>query len=277
MESKFRKLVKRLRSAMVSHPDSARFESTENILDKYIMAMPSDQNALDIFKDEWFSKLPDPNLKAGTLLLFDDPRLKWFLDQLGEVENKSALELGPLEAGHTYILEHAGAASILSIEASTRAYLKCLIIKEALQLKRARFLCGNFVEYLRNSKQEFDFCVASGVLYHMTNPIELIALLSRVTGYLYLWTHYCDPESTDYLSSSEADHEGFHHTLYRKPYGETVSTTSFCGGGNPYSNWLTEEDLFNGLKFFGFKEIRIGFDHRDHQHGPSMAIYAAQA
>lgn len=269
-------MVKRLQLAVTAPPKSLPVARTGNILDQYIMAAPSSQNALDIFKGEWSSKLPDTTLIAGSLLLFDDARLKWGLDQLGGVENKSVLELGPLEAGHTYTLEQAGAASILSIEANTRAYLKCLIIKEIFKLERTRFLCGDFVAYLQNSKQDFDVCIASGVLYHMTNPMELISLLSEVTRNIYFWTHYCEPEITRFASSSETEYRGFQHTLYKRPYGATLSTSHFCGGGNPFANWLTREDLLSGLRFFGFEEIQISFDDRDHPHGPSVAILATR-
>jgi hypothetical protein len=37
-----------------------------------VKTLPSHQNALDIFKGEWFSKLPliEPELMAGTIPLF---------------------------------------------------------------------------------------------------------------------------------------------------------------------------------------------------------------
>ena len=77
---------------------------------------------------------------------------------------RTVLELGPLEAGHSYLLERLGAAEIVGIEANTRAYLRCLVVKEILGLGRARFLCGEFVSYLRTSDRRFDLAVASGVL-----------------------------------------------------------------------------------------------------------------
>ena len=121
------------------------------ILDQYVTTTPSPQNAVDIFAGEWSSKLPEPfaEVRAGSALLFADARLEWGLTQLGGVTGKTVLELGPLEGGHTYMLEQGGAASVVAIEANTRAYLKCLITKELLGLKRARFLCGNFVAFLQ--------------------------------------------------------------------------------------------------------------------------------
>src|SRR5205814_564703 len=108
-----------------------------------IQEAPSPQTALDIFAREWASKLPEEfeYLRAGNVPLFQDSRIEWAGERLG-LKGKSILELGPLEGGHTYMLEKMGAESIVAIEANTKAFLKCLIIKEILDLKSARFLCG---------------------------------------------------------------------------------------------------------------------------------------
>jgi hypothetical protein len=175
-------------SASITPPPSA--------LDLYISSAPSPQNALDIFQGAWSSALPEPfsHLKTGTALLFNDPRIHWLIDMIGGVNNKSILELGPLEGGHTYMFEKAGAPSILAIESNTNAFLKSLIIKELFELKYARFLCGDFMEFLREENtQKFQIGLASGVLYHMQNPVELIALLThRCLEHLFFWTHYYD-------------------------------------------------------------------------------------
>src|SRR5436305_10285128 len=78
---------------------------------KYLTSAPSDQNALDIFADEWVSRFPGEraNLRAGTLHLFEAPLVDSWISQLGGVAGKSVLELGPLEGGHSYMLEKNGA------------------------------------------------------------------------------------------------------------------------------------------------------------------------
>ena len=63
-----------------------------------------------------------------------------------------------------------------AIEANTRAYLKCLIAKELLDMSRLGFLLGDFMEYLRGDPDHVDVCFASGVLYHVPNPVETLAL-----------------------------------------------------------------------------------------------------
>ena len=135
------------------------------ILDSYITSPPSKQNVLDIFKGECASKLPDKfgTLEAGQITLFNDARMNWCSKRVGGIKDKTVLELGLLEAGHTYMLENLGAASIVVV-ANTRAYFNCLIVQEILDLKRTKFICGNCVEYLRNVAEKFDVCIPSGVL-----------------------------------------------------------------------------------------------------------------
>ncbi|MBW4446672.1 MAG: class I SAM-dependent methyltransferase [Spirirestis rafaelensis WJT71-NPBG6] len=257
-----------------------------NILDYYITSTPSIQNALNIFKEEWTSKLPGDlaSLQAGQLPLFEDSRIEWAVKQLGGVEGKRILELGPLEAAHTYMLEQMGAASITSVESNTRAYLKCLIIKEVMQLKHAHFLCGDFVEYLRSNPGKFDICFACGVLYHMANPAELISLIAKVSDQVFLWTHYYDHEIISrqpnhahrFPNSISAEHDGFKHTLYRQEYSTALNSMSFCGGSNKFSYWMSREDILASLRHVGLSDIQVYFDKSDHPAGPDIALTAAR-
>ncbi|MEH2069893.1 MAG: class I SAM-dependent methyltransferase [Nostoc sp.] len=257
-----------------------------SILEQYIKSAPSPQIALDIFKNEWSSKLPAPlaDLKAGSVPLFEDPRIDWAASQLGGIQGKTVLELGPLEAGHTYMLECLEAASIVSIEANTRAYLKCLIIKEILDLKKTHFLCGDFVEYLRNTQTKFDVCIASGVLYHMNNPAELIGLIAKCTDQIFIWTHYYDKNIIltkpnlrhKFVGSSQSNYDGFKHTLYRYEYERALEWSGFCGGNESNSQWMSRDDILASLKHFGLKDIQISFEAPDHPNGPSFALAAAR-
>lgn len=259
------------------------------ILDFYVKSAPSAQNAIDIFKGEWASKLPNElsfQCVAGITPLFEDMRISWAVKQIGGVSGKTVLELGPLEAGHTYMMEKLGASAITSVESNSRAYLKCLIIKELLELKRSRFLSGDFVEYLKTSPGKFDFGIASGVLYHMINPVELIHLLSQSCNQIYIWTHYYDQiiiENNPRLNhkfispSTTSEFNGFKHTLYRQEYEKALSYSGFCGGSSAFSYWLSRADLLSCLEYFGFKNIIISdskFDSPQHTNGPCISLVA---
>src|SRR5688572_1114961 len=156
---------------------------------------PSDQNALDLFANEWSSQPPSsrPELKAGATPLFDDPRITWAHHHLmtmgveGGFANRDVLELGPLEGGHTYLINRYDAKSITAVEANARAYLKCLIAKELFGMPRARFLLGDCLEHLKQNDRHYDIGIACGILYHLTNPVELLELLARRCNALFLW------------------------------------------------------------------------------------------
>ncbi|MEZ5671544.1 MAG: class I SAM-dependent methyltransferase [Thiotrichaceae bacterium] len=255
-----------------------------NILDEYVTAPPSAQNALNIFKDEWTSHLPPEmsDLIAGTMPLFQDQRITWAMTQLGGVQGCNILELGPLEAGHTYMLEKMGANSILAVEANSRAYIKCLIIKEVLNLRRAKFLLGDFVAYLQQTSETFDVCVASGVLYHMKQPAELINLIAKVSTKVMLWTHYYNPDNIhlnphQFKESTHEVYEGFKHALYKQDYPtKLLESKKSCAGMQHFSCWMSRQDILRCLEHFGFKNIQINFEQVDHPHGSCFCLVATR-
>lgn len=251
---------------------------------EYVRLAPSAQNAIDIFKGRWWSRLPEAlsNVQAGNLALFEDPRMAWALSEVGDLRGKRVLELGPLEGAHTYMLERAGAESIVSIEANPEAYLKCLIVKETVGLPKTRFLCGDFMEYLRGSPSQFELAIASGVLYHMLEPVEMLALLSKIAPRLYLWTHYYDAKiiSADrklasmFTGDKESSEKGFEHRLYRYEYWGSFGARQFCGGSRPYAYWMSRDDILGALRHLGYTDIRTSFEAPDHPDGPAFALVA---
>jgi hypothetical protein len=253
-------------------------------LDHYVRCAPCPQNALDIFKGEWSSKLPGNlgTLEAGTAALFEDIRIDWAAAELGGFANRNVLELGPLEGGHTYMIEQRGAASVVAVEANHRAYLKCLITKEILGLQRSRFLCGDLMEYLRADTTWFDVCIASGVIYHMRNPVELLARLAERTDRLFIWTHYYDAEAVAsagvivdrFREAIPSEYAGFHHTLQRYEYLHALQWNGFCGGSETYSHWMLRDDILACLKWLGFDDVRINFEYPMYPHGPCFALAA---
>jgi SAM-dependent methyltransferase len=250
--------------------------------------VPSVQNALDIFKGEWTSKLPGEyaELRAGDdTTLFNDPRITWAMEMLGGVKGLKILELGPLEGGHTYMLEKNGASEIVSIEANVRAYLRCLITKEILGLQRAKFLCGDFLEYLRQMPDWFDFCIASGVLYHLQNPAELISLIARVSNKALIWTHYYEPslisKNPDLLNrfsgSQQQQYGGFSYTANIYQYKAERETPGFCGGGLDFSHWMSRQEILDCLQYFGWEDLEINLEDPNHPNGPAFTILATNS
>jgi hypothetical protein len=178
------------------------------------------------------------------------------------------------------MLENMGASSILAIEANSRAYLKCLITKEILNLQRSRFLLGDFVSYLKETQDVYDACIASGVLYHMQNPAELIHLIAQKTKKMMIWTHYYDPETNNpdvnvrFSKVITQEYQGFNHTLYKHPYQNLAahSTTGFCGGTTHFSMWMSRQDILSCLKYFGFERLEVHFEKPDHPNDPCFCV-----
>lgn len=279
-----RKIAQRLGLGQAEAPPFASPPAQRpGILDEYVRTLPSHQNASDLFKGNWWSAFPPSfGATAGKVPHFQDSRITWAMEHLGGVAGRKLLELGPMEGGHTYMLEQAGAASILAIEASPRAYLKCLVSKEVAGMKRASFLLGDFEEFLRHSNERFDAVIACGVIYHLKNPVEMIHNLARFTDRVYVWTQYFDRARIDAIphmqrrfpGSHPAEHAGFRYIANRYEYGDFLDTTRFAGGSDEYSHWLTREDLLGALRHAGFTEIEIGEDDAGHVNGPCISLVA---
>jgi len=256
-----------------------------NALDDYVLTAPSPQHALDLFKNEWACQLPSPfdQFAAGKVKIFaGDPRVTWAEKSLGGFRGANVLELGPLEAGHTYLLEKMGAESILAVESNRRAYLKCLIVKELLGMSRSRFILGDFIPYLNESKDVFDVIFSSGVLYHMKQPLELLKLCADHAKKVFIWTHYYDwdkiknnaPIAKTFGNEVSLEHAGFSCKGYHHAYGEALGFSGFCGGSQPCSVWISKDDIRNALVYYGMKNVTIGHEQPDHPGGPA-ACFAA--
>lgn len=262
--------------------EPAAVSSGSNILDAYVQEAPSGAAAIEVFGGQWSSRLPPPYDKiSGSAELFADARIDWMLEVLGGVRGGRVLELGPLEAGHTYMLDRAGAASITAVEGNTRAFLKCLIVKELFRLERSHFLCGDIQAFLAECHDTYDVCLASGVLYHMRQPVEVLQEMARLSDRLVLWTHYYDPAVLD--EPEVAAHFGpqssrtvgdLTFTEHHYEYNDALAWEGFCGGSAHYANWIERETILESLRRAGFSSIEIGFDEPMTPRGPAFAVVA---
>jgi hypothetical protein len=254
-------------------------DTNASILDVYVAAPPDKKNGFGIFNGAWSSDVPGYGFgKSG---LFDDARIYWFENQCGGFRGKQILELGPLEGGHTYMLSRAGAANITSIESNTTSFLKCLIVQNALKFE-ANFILGDFRPYLADTTETFDVLVASGILYHMTDPVKLLQDMAKRAKSICLWTHYYDE---NIIVSNEKLNQKFEKTpivqnfgsrevtLFKQSYLTALQWQGFCGGSAPISYWLTMDSIIGILSDLGF-EVSIGANDRDHPNGPAMTCFA---
>lgn len=244
--------------------------------DRYNPEAPHPQAALDLFENEWSSRVPIAFASTGHINLFSDDRIDWLIEQDAHYEDKTALELGPLEAGHTAMLEAHG-YTLTAVEANSHAFLKCLIVKELLGLK-SRFLYGDLNEHLKTCPK-VGLVVASGVLYHQLDPVGTLGRIASKAERIFLWTHYYERQycRTDNFSQPATTQDTpFQHTLHPRSYNQALAWDGFCGGPSPSANWLSRADLLTAIDFFGFEVKATAFDHPTHQNGPCLALYATR-
>lgn len=255
-------------------------------LDEYVVKLPAPHNAIEILPG-WNQVFPENfHGQSNPGGLFDDSRIDWGIALFGSLEGKRVLELGPLEGAHSYMLENAGAASILAIEANKLSYLRSLIVKELMNLKRVRFLLGDFQTWLENTDEKYDFIVASGVLYHMQDPLRLLELIASHTDTFYIWTHYVshaamppeDPRWTAFLSEARTvDFHGVPVRLYRRSYHGAWRNQKFCGGTHDIHHWIEREDMLAAIRALGFDDLQVNHDNHGGPNGPSFSVFARRS
>lgn len=250
-----------------------------NILDEFVLDKASDEHAFRLFEGEWSSDVP--GFASGKASLFDDHRIKFMETAVGGFAGKTILELGPLEGAHTYMLARRGAKSIVSIESNKRAFVKCLIVKNALRFD-ADFLLGDFRSYLREMKSRVDFVLACGVLYHMTDPVTLIEDIARVTDCFGVWSHYYDgaiirsrPDLCEKFSDTPTikKFNDIEVCLYEQRYLKALEWKGFCGGAAENSFWMTRDSMISIIEKLGFN-ITVGEDVTTHPNGPCILFVA---
>ena len=252
------------------------------VFDQYVDALPTAQNAVDSMPG-WASIFPSHfGLVAGSVPLFEDGRIVWLKEIFGDMMGRHVLELGPLEGGHTYMLDAAGAI-VDAVEANKSAFMRCLISKEITGMVRARFHLGSFVAWLEEVERNYDLIVASGVLYHMKDPLHLLRLIAARTSALYVWTHYfsdaalpeSDPRRKLFAAKPTVERfEGLEIRLYRRTYAGAQHSTGFCGGLFDEHHWIERDDLFRVLEQLGFDSISIEHDDIAHVNGPAFSLFA---
>lgn len=240
---------------------------------------PSVQNAVDIFAGNWASDFQDvlPGIEAGPHRLFADGRARQAADVLGaggRFDGFSVLELGPLEGAHSYLLEGLGAGPVTAVEANASAYLKCLVVKEALGLKTG-FLLGDFTEHLKAGAGPYDLIFASGVLYHMPDPLELIRLIARATDRCFVWTQYFEARRCPGRTAELASLDGYTATYLRKAYEGRGA--GFWGGNQATASWMSKDDLLGAFAHFGLSDITVIEDQPDHPNGPAITFAARRS
>lgn len=226
---------------------------------KFVSETPSVDWALDIFSEKWatlrVADLMDRTKIEEQFLADTRPTdSARHLGKNGRLDGMTVLELGPLEAAHTFGLEQLG-AKVTSIEGNSEAFLKCLIIKNALNL-RSEFLLGSFEAFLRDNKLRYDMVFASGVLYHMSDPANLIESISEATKKVFFWTHYYDEANPGTREAVSVTKFGLDLTYFVSPNSGREVNGRWWGGLDDTAAWMRKEDIFSVCRACGFSNIK---------------------
>ena len=248
---------------------------------------PSNQAIADIMRGTWHSEFPSEYgvHTGGQVRHFDfdvDDRVKWVDSVIaGGLKGRAILELGPYEAYNTWQMEKLGAERVVAVESNNIAFLKCLLVKEVTGL-RARFLYGDFIRYLQSCQDFYDIVWASGVIYHQTQPLELIQAMSKVTSNVFVSTHYyhdsmkSNPDSARYLRPERdvvVELDGLRVPCHYRSY-LVANGALFAGGSEEFSYWVAKEDLFELFRRSGFTKIDVQADDLDSTFGPTIKFLA---
>lgn len=241
---------------------------------------PSAQTAVDVFRGRWACDLHPLLGVDGTglnLLFTQDRRPEIAATALGrdDYAGLHVLEIGPLEAAHTYRLEQMGAESITCVESSVEAWLKCLVVKEVLGLTRSTFHLGDIIGFLEGNRRHFDLVYCSGVLYHMADPVELIRHIADAADSCFVWTHVYDPERHPVPFAAEpVERLGIQVDYWTHHYGSKAA--NYWGGIDPTAAWLTREDLLRAFTASSLSNINFIEDQLDHPNGPAIMFTASR-
>ncbi len=249
---------------------------------KFEQRAPDHRNAIDLFAGRWATDLSMVNAewRGGRANLVDDARPRLAAQYLGtgsgRIDGMSVLELGPLEGLHSRQLEQLGASRVLAIEANVEAYLKCLIMKEALGMRNVNFMLGDFNLFLANASQRFDLVFCVGVLYHMEDPLTLIRNIARVADKCFVWTHYHDLNEPIGRQPSSVSVDGFSATYFRNSYRDRAQP-NFWGGNKLSSSWMRRDEIVAAFRHFGFERVEIVGGEPVSANGPNFCLAASKS
>ena len=258
-------------------------DSPPQLADRLVTDMPLEANAFALQTGAWKYDYEKLTLDEIIENVKWDARPRYCAETFSRFNEFDVLEFGPSDGYNTLGLELAGARSITSIEANVNAFLRCLILKNAFQMK-AKFLLGDFLKYLDQLKKKTDLVYASGVLYHLVDPIEFLRKCGSISDNLFIWSFYYDAEVISTLDferscfTGETEERIFagrkftYHKRYYRP--EIVADVKYSGGLLPHANWLTKDDLFAAIELAGYQVKQMYLD--THSKVPAYNILASK-
>lgn len=256
-------------------------ETLELSLPRFVGAQPRPENALRLRAGTWRFGIDAMDIPALRAHAAKDIRPQWSAEVFPGFESFRVIELGPQDGLITAGLEAFGVGSIVAIEANVDAFLHCLILKNALGL-RATYLLGDFLAYLNAPDTEADLIYASGVLYHLEDPVAFLRRCAAVAPHVYLWTFFYDEdavraheyESGQFVARSGHSAMDQNFSYFKREYDDGIrGQATFSGGIKRFANWMTLEDIERALIAAGYTIMRRVPD--SYSGMPAMNLWAS--
>ncbi len=112
----------------------------------------------------------------------------------GSLDGRTVVDLGCLEGGFTLAFAERGAQHALGIEARELSVQRCELARSFLGLDNAEFVIADLKTELPR-RDPFDIVFATGILYHVADPAEMLRSMRAACTHLALIdTHVADPE-----------------------------------------------------------------------------------
>lgn len=173
------------------------------------------------------------------------------------------IEYGAQHARHSLALLGLGAKRAMAIE-GRQSNLDQVDNPNKLPLK---LLCADVRTLANINLGKFDVGLIFGVLYHLDRPVDFLrAELPRIKKHLFIWTHYCNPNSINTIQ------EGYKGMTYADP-GQSKSDAL-----TPMvAFWFEHDELLRFLKDNGFDVVETVNMPTPVSPGlPGMMVYATR-
>ena len=181
------------------------------------------------------------------------------------ITGHSVLDLGCKEGYNSLDFCDLGATKVLGVEARESFVDEALKEKAGGAYPQAEFILGDARTIDEAGLGAFDICLCSGLLYHMQDPVDLLARIGRISRHLVLETHVALPIWLDPFVGGK-----YRCNLQRKIVTRDFGVTRYQGRRNIFpasvdmgttsgsvdsheTFWLTIDSLKKALKNAGFE------------------------
>ena len=195
----------------------------------------------------------------------------------GSLAGKRVLDVGCLEGGYTVTFARLGARESVGLDIRESNLQRCRFLQEQLGLDNVRFVKQDAKTVSPDTLGTFDAVFASGLLYHLDDPVDFLRraydlttdllLLDTHVASPYAWAHACSDRLT---ARTWGDRSYAGRLMYDCPAHltpEQVDRLHWASFGNATSFWLTEESLVQALWDVGFPYVSKAYMPRPYRDG----------